>query len=170
MKSVRVEAKEVQCGVQAWCVNRPDSRVSAAPRSPGTGDPGRPADPLEAGAPGQGLVGLQRHWRVPGQGTGAPEARAGPGKEGAGFFARSCDILCQRIILRYRVIERCREEFPVRLMCRCLRVSVSGFFDWSKRLPSACSTASASCTRTAGARWAWVACTKTLPIKASQPA
>lgn len=29
------------------------------------------------------------------------------------------------------MIERCRGAFPVRLMCRCLRVSAS---DWSKRL------------------------------------
>ena len=35
------------------------------------------------------------------------------------------------------MIERCRDEFPVRLMCRCLRVSASGYYDWSKRLPSA---------------------------------
>jgi putative transposase len=35
------------------------------------------------------------------------------------------------------VIERCRDEFPIRLMCRCLRVSASGYYDWSKRLPSA---------------------------------
>lgn len=35
------------------------------------------------------------------------------------------------------MIERCRDEFPVRLMCRCLRVSTSGYYDWSKRLPSA---------------------------------
>ncbi|MBS0599234.1 IS3 family transposase [Pusillimonas sp. CC-YST705] len=54
-----------------------------------------------------------------------------------GFFARSGDVLCQGIILRYQVIERCRDEFPVRLMCRCLRVSTSGYYDWSKRLPSA---------------------------------
>ena len=33
------------------------------------------------------------------------------------------------------MIERCRDEFPVRLMCRCLRVSASGYYDWSKRLP-----------------------------------
>ncbi|MCO5055740.1 IS3 family transposase [Thermomonas sp.] len=54
-----------------------------------------------------------------------------------GFFARSGDVLCQGIVPRYRVIERCREEFPVRLMCRCLQVSASGYYDWSKRLPSA---------------------------------
>lgn len=35
------------------------------------------------------------------------------------------------------MIERCREAFPVRLMCRCLQVSASGYYDWSKRLPSA---------------------------------
>ncbi|HHC8922957.1 TPA: IS3 family transposase [Stenotrophomonas maltophilia] len=53
-----------------------------------------------------------------------------------GFFARSGDVLCQGIILRYQVIERCRDEFPIRLMCRCLRVSTSGYYDWSKRLSS----------------------------------
>ncbi|WP_440570541.1 IS3 family transposase [Stenotrophomonas maltophilia] len=53
-----------------------------------------------------------------------------------GFFARSGDVLCQGIILRYQVIERCRDEFPIRLMCRCLRVSTSGYYNWSKRLPS----------------------------------
>lgn len=35
------------------------------------------------------------------------------------------------------MIERCRDEFPIRLMCRCLRVSTSGYYGWSKRLPSA---------------------------------
>jgi len=34
------------------------------------------------------------------------------------------------------VIGRCRDAFPVRLMCRCLRVSASGYYAWSKRLPS----------------------------------
>ena len=35
------------------------------------------------------------------------------------------------------MIERCRDAFPVRLMCRCLRVSARGYYDWSKRLPCA---------------------------------
>ncbi|WP_298577000.1 IS3 family transposase [uncultured Luteimonas sp.] len=57
-------------------------------------------------------------------------------KKERGFFTRSGDVLCQGIVLRYQAIERCRDEFPVRLMCRCLRVSASGYYDWSKRLPS----------------------------------
>ena len=31
------------------------------------------------------------------------------------------------------MIERCCEAFPVRLMCRCLKVSPSGYYDWHER-------------------------------------
>ncbi len=31
------------------------------------------------------------------------------------------------------MIERCREAFPVRMMCRCLRVSPSGYYGWRGR-------------------------------------
>ena len=33
------------------------------------------------------------------------------------------------------MIERCRETFPVSMMCRCLKVSRSGYYDWSSRKP-----------------------------------
>jgi putative transposase len=35
--------------------------------------------------------------------------------------------------MRYRMIERCRDAFPVRLMCRCLKVSPSGYYGWQDR-------------------------------------
>ncbi len=34
------------------------------------------------------------------------------------------------------MIQRCRDAFPVRLMCRCLRVSPSGYYGWQDRPPS----------------------------------
>lgn len=33
------------------------------------------------------------------------------------------------------MIARCREAYPVSLMCRCLKVSTSGFYDWLSRKP-----------------------------------
>lgn len=33
------------------------------------------------------------------------------------------------------MIERCRSNYPVALMCRCLEVSTSGFYAWSSREP-----------------------------------
>lgn len=35
--------------------------------------------------------------------------------------------------MRYRLIERCREAYPIRLMCRCLKVSPSGYYGWQTR-------------------------------------
>lgn len=38
--------------------------------------------------------------------------------------------------MKYRAIQRCRSDYPVQLMCRCLKVSTSGFHSWNKRQPS----------------------------------
>ncbi len=41
--------------------------------------------------------------------------------------------------MKYALIQAHRGEFSVALMCRALRVSRSGFYDWVKRGPSECS-------------------------------
>ena len=46
--------------------------------------------------------------------------------KGWDFFARSGRILRERIAMKYRMNQRCRDAFPIRLMCRCVRVSPSG--------------------------------------------
>ena len=38
--------------------------------------------------------------------------------------------------MRYRMIERCRKAFPITMMCRCLKVSSSGYNDRRTRQPS----------------------------------
>lgn len=38
--------------------------------------------------------------------------------------------------MKYQAIQRCRDEFPVRMMCQCLKVSPSGFYQWRLRQPS----------------------------------
>ena len=45
--------------------------------------------------------------------------------------------------MKYRIIQRCRMAFPIRMMCRCVRISPSGYYGWVTRPPSARSQANA---------------------------
>jgi putative transposase len=36
-------------------------------------------------------------------------------------------------MMRYQVVERYREDYPVRVLCEALEVSVSGYYQWRKR-------------------------------------
>lgn len=53
-----------------------------------------------------------------------------------GIFKRSGNILRQGIQVSYHMIERCRDSFPVKMMCRHLDVSSTGYYDWRVRMPS----------------------------------
>jgi len=35
--------------------------------------------------------------------------------------------------VKYQVVDRCRDAYPVRMMCRCLKVSPSGYYGWRSR-------------------------------------
>jgi len=52
------------------------------------------------------------------------------------FLKRRGGVLRERVEVKYQAIEHCRDQYPIRMMCRCLHVSASGFDDWQKRLPS----------------------------------
>ena len=38
--------------------------------------------------------------------------------------------------MRYHMIDRCRDVFPITLMCRCMKVSRCGYYGWRDRSPS----------------------------------
>ncbi len=54
-----------------------------------------------------------------------------------GIFKRSGSVLRQTPQVKYHVIQRSRDAFSVRVMCRLLKVSHRGYYDWRDRKPSA---------------------------------
>src|SRR3569623_2077803 len=80
---------------------------------------------------------LRRSGQTERRRAGCLTARAHAGQKGTRLFIRSADVLREGNEMKYRMIERCREAFPIRLMCRCLKISPCGYYAWLERPPSA---------------------------------
>lgn len=52
-------------------------------------------------------------------------------------------MLRESVDVKFRMIQRCRDAFPIQWMYRCLRVSASGYYSWAARPPSARTTENA---------------------------
>ena len=48
-------------------------------------------------------------------------------------FAGSGGVPHESAEMKFRIIERCRDAFPIHLMCSCLKVSSSGYYVWRDR-------------------------------------
>ncbi len=58
-------------------------------------------------------------------------------KQEQDFFGGGGSVFCQGTEVKYRVIERCRDTFPIHTMCRHLEVLPSGYYEWRSRPASA---------------------------------
>src|SRR5207344_1100303 len=69
----------------------------------------------------------------PGGGTATPPGREQAAHDGARRPEKSDGLLRQGVVMRYDFVEAHRGRWPVRLMCRVLRVSPGGYYDWRRR-------------------------------------
>ena len=70
-------------------------------------------------------------------GTAPPPGRGQAADDGARHPEKSDGLLRQGVVMRYDFVEAHRGRWPVRLMCRVLRVSPGGYYDWRGRPASA---------------------------------
>lgn len=80
---------------------------------------------------------FQKHGNARDEEMAPAQAQADPGEEGAGFCNISGSVLRKCIEIRYRMTERCRDAFPIRLVCRDLSASPGTCYDWRDRPLSA---------------------------------
>ena len=73
----------------------------------------------------------------PGGGAAPPPGREQAAHDGARHLEKSDGLLRQGVVMRYDFVEAHRGRWPVRLMCRVLRVSPGGYYDWRGRPASA---------------------------------
>ena len=76
----------------------------------------------------------------PGRLVGRRESAAPQGvsrvANGERDIKKSGGVLCKRVPVRYAWIREHQDSWPVAVMCRVLKVSTSGFYDWRSRKPS----------------------------------
>lgn len=69
-------------------------------------------------------------------GVGSFKTKKHEAFRGERFLKKSC-VLRQRIQMKYAIIKEESGRFSLKLMCRMLSVSVSGYYAWLHRKPSA---------------------------------
>src|SRR2546427_11921839 len=65
-----------------------------------------------------------------------PEARTPARHRGVRNPKKSRRVLCEGTAVRYEFIRRPHRQFRIAALCRVLRVSRSGFYEWRQRVPS----------------------------------
>jgi putative transposase len=65
------------------------------------------------------------------------KARAGGDPKGSRHLKKSARHLFARPELSYPFVQEHSQQYPVSTMCRVMQVSVSGYYDWLRREPSA---------------------------------
>ena len=90
-----------------------DARCQRRPDRHGPRDWGDRAGALATGVASGVGAGVSGAWPTAGREPGPYAAGVSPRDEGAGFFVRSGRVLRESVAMKYRMIQRCREAFPI---------------------------------------------------------